>query len=85
MAQKEKPTHTIPNGRIQAAIWKNRRADGREWFNVTFTRSYKVGDKWEDTASFGREDLPVLALTAVQAFAWIWGQSVPAQSDRDVE
>lgn len=79
MAQrKEKPIHKIPLGRITAAIWANRAENGQVWFNVTVTRSYKDGDQIKDTSTFGRDDLPLVAKAADMAYAWIWGQEVPA-------
>lgn len=82
MAQKkDEPVHRIPLGRIVAAIWANKAKDGRVWFNVTITRSFKDGDQWRDTSTFGRDDLPIVAKAADMAYAWIWGQEVPADPD----
>ena len=86
MAQKkDEPVHRIPLGRIVAAIWANKAKDGRVWFNVTITRSYKDGDQWKDTSTFGRDDLPMVAKAADMAYAWIWGQEVPADPDEATE
>jgi hypothetical protein len=86
MAQKkDEPVHRIPLGRIVAAIWANKAKDGRVWFNVTITRSYKDGDQWKDTSTFGRDDLPIVAKAADMAYAWIWGQEVPADPDEATE
>ncbi len=86
MAQeKDKPVHRIRLGRIVAAIWPNRTRDGRVWFNVTIMRSYKDGDQWNDTSTFGRDDLPMVAKAADMAYAWIWGQEVPADPDEATE
>jgi hypothetical protein len=74
MAQKMKPVHEILLGRIRAAIWANHTDAHGIWFNVTVTRRYKEGDRWQDTTSFGRDDLPLVAKAADMAFAWILNQ-----------
>ena len=43
-------------------------------FNVTFQRSYKEGEAWRNSTSFGRNNLLVLSLLAMRAFEWIAGQ-----------
>ena len=86
MAQeKKKPFHKIRLGNIVAAIWENTTKDGRVWFNVTVTRSYMDGDDWKDTSTYRRDDLPIVAKVVDMAYAWIWGQDVPADPDEAVE
>jgi len=85
MAQKQKPAHEIRLGRIRATIWANQNGGQDIWFNVTLTRLYKDGDQWKDTTAFRRDDLPIVAKVADMAYAWIWGQDVPADSDEAVE
>jgi hypothetical protein len=81
MAQKQGPAHRIRLGRIRAAIWANETEDRRVWFNVSVSRRYMDGEQWKDTTTFGRDDLPVVAKVVDMAYAWIWGQEVPADSD----
>ncbi len=54
------PVHEVRLGRIKAAIWENETQNGAR-HNVTLTRIYKDGEKWKDTNSFGRDDLPLVA------------------------
>lgn len=78
MAQKNKmnkPVHQIQLGRIRAAIWANTAKNGDVWFNVTVTRRFKDGEEWQDTTTFGCDDLPIVAKAADMAYAWIWGQN----------
>jgi hypothetical protein len=35
-------------------------------------RLYRDGDEWKTTASFGRDDLPLVSKAAEMAYAWIW-------------
>ena len=71
---KQKPVHEVRLGRIKAAIWENDTQNGTR-HNVTFTRLYKDGDQWKDSASFGRDDLPLLAKVADMAHTWIFTQA----------
>jgi hypothetical protein len=68
-----KPVHTIRNGTISASIWRQDTEKG-PMFNVTFQRSYKPGEAWGSSTSFGRHSLLVLSLLAMRAFEWIAGQ-----------
>lgn len=68
---KNGPVHEVRLGRIRAAIWKNEIETGVR-HNVTFSRLYKAGDKWQQSSSFGRDDLPLLAKVADLAHTWIF-------------
>lgn len=49
-------------------------------FSVTFQRSYKEGEGWRISTSFGRNNLLVLSLMAMRAFEWI--ASLPKTGQR---
>lgn len=70
-----RPAHTIRYGTIRAAIWRNvvdLGAASRETYGVTFSRLYKDdANQWRDSASFGPEDLLVVAKAADEAYSWI--------------
>ena len=68
--------HKIRHGAVSASIWRSE-TDKGPVFNVTFQRSYKDGDEWKNTASFGRNNLLVISLMAARAFEWIANQSQP--------
>ena len=71
---KQKPAHEIRLGRIKATIWENESEQGTR-YNVTVTRLYKDGDDWKQTASFGREDLPLVAKVVDMAHSWTYEQA----------
>lgn len=79
MATKEKdksrPVHEIRFGRIKAAIWENDSQSGTR-HNVTLQRLY-VDDagNWQSSASFGRDDLPLVAKVVDLAHSWIYEQA----------
>ncbi len=71
---KQKPAHEVRLGRIKATIWENETEQGTR-YNVTVNRLYKDGDEWKQTASFGREDLPLVAKVVDLAHSWIYEQA----------
>jgi len=73
----KRPIQTIRYGAVRAAIWRNVIDNGnasRAVYNVTFSRSYRDGDTWKETGSFGRDDLLLLAKLADEAHTWICQQ-----------
>jgi hypothetical protein len=68
------PVHEVRLGRIKAAVWENTTENGVR-HNVTISRLYKDGTQWKDSASFGRDDLPLVIKVADQAHSWIFNQS----------
>jgi hypothetical protein len=83
--EKNRPVHSFQLGRIRAAIWANKAEDGNVWLNVTITRSYNDGKQLQDTTTFRRDDLPIVAKAADLAYAWIWQQQAPAHPDETSE
>ncbi len=70
---KIQPIHKIRHGFVSASIWRQETDQG-DVFNVTFQRSYKDGDNWKNSSSFGRHNLLVVSLIAARAFEWIGNQ-----------
>lgn len=68
---KERPVHEVRLGRIKAVIWANE-VEGVTRHNVQLRRLYKDGDNWEQTDSFGRDDLPLVGKVADLAHTWIF-------------
>ena len=79
------PAYKKRFGSIKVAVWPNQKDNGQVWFNTTIVRSYRSGEKWEDTTSFSRDDLPIVILAAVVAFFWIWNRPAPAQQAEETE
>lgn len=68
--QNSRPVHSIRIGTVRASIWENRSGEST-WYNVTVSRSYKDGDQWKNSDSFGRDDLLPLAKVVDLAHTWI--------------
>jgi len=72
MAAKTKPVHEIRIGRVRASIWANTSQAGRTFHKVTVQRLYKAESGWRSTASFGRDDLPLVAKALDAAHSWVF-------------
>jgi hypothetical protein len=69
--ERTRPVHEIRLGRIKASIWQ-REFEDRTFFSTTIVRLYKNGTAWRDSASFDRDDLPLVAKVADHAHSWIF-------------
>lgn len=65
-----KPVHTVRHRNIKAAIWKNETGKG-PMYNITVSRSYREGEQWHDSHSFGYDDLMNLAKVLYDAHSYI--------------
>jgi hypothetical protein len=68
-----KPVHELRDGAIKVTIWRNEGEKG-PWFSVNHRRSFKQGDEWKETDSYGQDDLLPLAKLLDLAHTWILGQ-----------
>ena len=81
----KRPIQTIRYGAVRAAIWRNVIDNGnasRAVYNVTFSRSYRDGDTWKESNSFGRDDLLLLAKLANEAHTWMFQPRPEADNQR---
>jgi len=72
-----KPVYRLRYGNVVAAVWLNNSSSGY-FYNTTFSRLYRDGDKWADSTSFEDRDLPSLAKAAADAHTWIYQQKAQA-------
>jgi hypothetical protein len=56
----KKPVHKLKDGAIELAVWLNEAEKG-PFYTVTHRRSYKKGDEWKESDSYGKDDLLALA------------------------
>jgi len=74
---KQKPAHQIRLGRIRCTLWANSNEKGT-WYSTTISRSYKDGDEWKNSSSYGADDLLTVAEIARMARQWIHRNSKEA-------
>jgi hypothetical protein len=65
-----RPVHVVRYGALKVAVWANETSSGI-MHNCTVSRSYKDGDDWKETQSFGPDDLLPLAKALDDAHTWI--------------
>ncbi len=70
MSDNAKPAHKLRNRGLTVTIWKNT-SDKGPFYSVTPSRSYKHGEEWKESSSFGCDDLLPLAKLLDQAHSWI--------------
>jgi hypothetical protein len=79
--ERARPIHVVRIGPLRAAIWANRVASG-VIHNVTVSRSFRVGEEWRESSSFGVDDLLCLAKALDLAHTWILGhRKAPSPAD----
>ncbi len=70
MSDKAKPAHKIRNRDLTVTVWRNDSEKG-PWWSVTPSRSYKQGEQWKESDSFGEDDLLPLAKLLDEAHSWV--------------
>ncbi len=78
-SESNRPAMTFRYGAIKCTVWKNQTRNG-PMYNTSVTRSYKDGENWRDSSSFGSEDLPTVAKAFLDAHTWVQEQKA---SDRE--
>ena len=74
-----KPSHVVRYGGIKAVVWQNQTSNG-PMYNVTVARTYRDGEEWKESSSFGADELLTLAKALNEAHTWIFAQRA---RDRD--
>ncbi|GAB5407514.1 MAG: hypothetical protein Aurels2KO_57450 [Aureliella sp.] len=74
MSNNNKPVHSVRIGLNSIAIFKNVTQTGRKIYNAQLERSYRDGEEWKHTRSFGLEDLCIQSELIEHAKTWIFEQ-----------
>ena len=80
----QKPVKVFRSRGVSASIFANHaKSDGRDitFHKVSLQRTYKDGDEWKTTTSFGRDDLPVARLLLDRAWEFILDAEASPSSD----
>ena len=67
------PAKKFRVGYVTATIWKNT-TDGRDYYSVDVTRTYKEGEDLKNTSSLGHADLLIAANLLQRSNDWIMQQ-----------
>ena len=78
----DRPVHEVRLGKVKAAIWRNDGDYGTR-HNVTFSRIFKTENGWDNSTSFGRDDLPLVEKVANLAHLWIYENAERDSSEAD--
>lgn len=70
--KKNQPVHEFRLGAVKAVVWANPTKNSTVMHNVTLARIYRDTDgEWQETTSFGRDDLLVAGKVLDMAHTWI--------------
>lgn len=75
------PVFAVRHRALKATVWRNETASG-PFYNTTVSRSYKEGDIWKESTSFGYDDLLIVAELLRSCYAFISGET-DRQSERN--
>ena len=66
------PAKKLRIGYVTATVWKNQNGDGKPFYTVEVSRTYKDSDgNLKNTASLGHDDLLNASRVLTRAEAWI--------------
>lgn len=69
------PAIKFRDGVLQATVWRNTTTDGKTYYSVNVTRSYKASDDaWKQTDSLSADDLLPMAELLREAYSWVKAQ-----------
>ena len=74
---RNKPVKKFQLRGISASVFQNVTEKGQPFYKVSITRTFKDGDQFKTTTSFGREDLPLVEAVARQAWYEILKREAP--------
>ena len=81
--ERQRPAHVIRLGRIKAVIWANSGLNG-VWYSVQVARVYKdQSGQWQQSDSFGRDDLLLAGKALDQAHTWVCEQNRTVQPEEN--
>ena len=75
-----KPVFTCRHRALKAAVWQNETENGI-MYNTTLSRSYKDGEEWHESQSFGWDDLLIVAELLRTCYGFI-SREMAKQSDK---
>ncbi len=72
---KQRPVHEVRLANVKAAIFENQTQNNGIRYGISLQRLYKDEQgKWDSTATFGRDELPIVEKVCHQVYLWIHEQ-----------
>lgn len=69
------PAHKFQDGCLKVTVWRNTSTEGRIYYSVNISRSYKASDDtWRETESLSQDDILPVAELLRESYAWIKNQ-----------
>jgi len=78
-----KPAKKFQLRGVSASVFENKSEQGVPFHKVSITRTYKSGDQFKSTSTFGRDDLPLVETLARQAWLEILKREAERSSNKD--
>jgi hypothetical protein len=75
-----KPVHRIRVGAVSCSVFLNKTQEGKEFPSAVISRSYKSGDGFKDSNSYGARHLAELAALVASLQSWITANYPEASS-----
>jgi hypothetical protein len=67
----KKPVHRIRVGAVSCSVFLNKTKEGSEFPSAIISRSYKSGDSFKDSNSYGARHLAELSALVASVQSWI--------------
>jgi hypothetical protein len=81
-ANSNKPVKSFRLRGVTASVFENKTEDGKSsFFKIAIQRTYKDGDEFKTTTSFGRDDLPIVALLSKRAWEFVLEKEATGRND----
>lgn len=65
------PVHRIRNGAVSCSVFLNQTKEGKQFPSAVISRSYKSGDVFKDSNSYGNKHLAQLAELIANLQSWM--------------
>jgi hypothetical protein len=78
-----KPVAVFRARGVSASVFENRSEQGAPFHKVTLQRTYKDGAQFKTTSTFSRDELPIVAHVAHQAWEFVLEQEAARRTDTD--
>lgn len=70
--EKDRPVFKVKVGSIDTAVWKQQNADGKDYFSISYSKSYlDINKEWKKTNNLHVSDIPDLQLALQKVYEFV--------------